>query len=217
MAAIDRSLGDLADRVRRAVRRSYWFSGLAWAYGVAVIVALLFPGDTTVTTSNGAIISGPWWMQPIGLPIFLSLNVVVGFAVHELLVARREALQESVAQSTSPPSSPSEGGWIRAIQESQKAVTRMKYVAEFAFIPLTLGLFADVQFCVMYLLSGTSVAGLSPYWFIPGALPVFLLAVPLYIVARRSIAGFQTRLDRQVGELARLEAEFLWRFTGPST
>ena len=38
--------------------------------------------------------------------------------------------------------------------------------------------------------------------------------IPLYLLAREWIASYQTLLDREVGELSRLEAEFLWRFTG---
>jgi hypothetical protein len=41
-----------------------------------------------------------------------------------------------------------------------------------------------------------------------------MLLVPLYFVARSWVRSYQARLDREVGELSRLEAEFLWRFTG---
>jgi len=209
ITAIDRDLGSLSDRLRGAVRRSYWFSVLAWAFGIAVAVGTLVPYQTTKVTAGGSTsTSGPAWTAPV---FFLSLTVILVFAVLALLVARREALAGEVPRSSTPTATQSEGGWVAAVQHAQKIVSRMKHVTEFSFVPLILGTLVMGVWGVSALLTGTR---LEPWGLALGVVPVALLAGALYLISRGWIGSYQTLLDRQVGELSHLEAEFLWRFTG---
>jgi hypothetical protein len=208
IATIDRDLGSLTNRLLSAARRSYWFSGLAWAFGIAVLVGLLVPYQTTTVTSSGSTSSsGPGWTVPV---VFLSLTVVLALALLALLIARREALSGGSAGSPAPAASQSEGGWVVAVQRAQRTVTVMKNVAEFSFVPLLLGTLILGEWGISVVV-GTN---LSAWWPLIGAVPVALLAAALYLITREWIRSYQTLLDRQVVELSRLEAEFLWRFTG---
>jgi hypothetical protein len=209
IAIVDQELGSLADRLRGAVRRSYWFSGLAWAFGIAVLVGLLVPYRTvTVSSSGTSSSSGPGYTEPI---VFLGLIVVLACAVLVLALARREALTGEVPGSSAPPVSQSEGGWVGAVQRAQRTVTRTKYVTEFSFVPLILGTLLLGAWGVSTLLVGTVA---DSWWPAVGVGPAVLLGVGLYLAGQQWIGSFQARLDRQVDELSHLEAEFFWRFPG---
>jgi hypothetical protein len=209
IATIDQELGRLADRLRGAVRWSYWFSGLAWAFGIGVLIGLLIPYQTMEVTSSGtSSTSGPGYTAPA---VFLALIVVLACSVLILVLARREALTGDTPGSSSLPVSRSEGGWVAAVQRAQKAVTRMKYVTEFSFLPLVWGTLLLGEWGISTLLPGHV---LQSWWPAIGVVPVVLLAFGLYLTSRHWIGSFQARLDRQVGQLSHLEAEFFWRFPG---
>jgi hypothetical protein len=225
IAAVDRGLASFSDRIRGAARRSYWFSWLSWGFVFAVsactvllvLIDLEFAVTVTTTTASGTstTTTGPWW----GLPVAVAPAVaLLALAIRELLLARREELRW-VAVGGSPgtaPASASEGGWVTAVQQAQKTVTQIKNETEFSFLPLFLGMLGLGEIALGVSLSGLNLGLFSFVWVIGGAVPVCLLVVPLYLIARRWTRGYQALLDHQVSELSRLEAEFLWRFTGSS-
>ena len=94
--------------------------------------------------------------------------------------------------------------------------THAKSEVEWSFVPLVLGWFGLAEFFfigVEQTLSNnaTTVAILvGPLV----ALASLVLLWPLYLGAREWVVGYQSVLDRQVGELSRLEAEFFWQFAG---
>jgi hypothetical protein len=220
--SIDRGLASLSERIRRAARRSYRFSWFSWGFVFAIALSTglftlidfyfqittmtTFPGGSSSTSSD------PWWAVPVAL---LPSVVLLALAVRELLVARREAARGAVpaVPSADAPASQTEGGWIVAVQQAQKTITHMKNETEFSFVPLVLGAFSVGGAAALLLPAETLLMG---YWVVVllGVGAALVLVLPLYVLARGWISGYQTLLDRQVGELSRLEAEFLWRFTG---
>jgi hypothetical protein len=228
IAAVDQGLGALSDRIRRAARRSYWFSWFSWGFLISLSISTIlvtyiyleFAVTTVASTPSGVstVTSGPWWAFPVGyLPSF----VLLGLAVRELLLGRREARTGSPAPAGIPstPASQSEGGWIAAVQQAQKSVTHMKNETDFSFVPLVLGVLAlgEIGLSSLLLFTGESLAiGALAVVLVTvlGALAFILPLVPLYLIGRAWVRSYQTLLDRQVGDLSRLEAEFLWRFMG---
>jgi len=205
IAAIDRELRSLSDRLNGAVRWSNWFSGLAWAFGIAVFVALILPVQTTNGTSSS---SGPAYTL---LAVLLAIIVLLALAVLALLLGRREALGGESPRASRSPASQSERGWVVAVQQTQRMVTTTKQFAELSFLPLVLGTFVVGEWGISVLLRGTSLEAVSiPFGIVPAA----LLGIVLYLATRQWIGRFQALLDHQVGELSRLEAEFIWRFSG---
>ena len=211
IAAIDGGMKRLEDHIHRTARRSWRFSILSWIFGVAVAILLIIPVQTTTMTSSGATqSSGPaWYAYPI---VFLGFIALLAVIVLEFFLARREALHMRVGGPVNSPQPSVEGGWVLAVQESQKVLTRMTNVVEFSLLPLAFGVLVLGVAGVSDLVAGTSLA---QFWWLPiGLVPAVLLVPSLYVLAHRWVGGFQQLLDRQVHELGLLEAEFIWRFTG---
>lgn len=211
IAALDAGMKRLEDHIHRTARRSWRFSILSWIFGMAVAILLIIPVQTTTMTSSGATqSSGPvWHAYPI---VFLGLIALLVVIVLEFFLARREALHVPVGDLENFPQPPLEGGWISAVQGSQKALTRMKNVVEFSLLPLGFGVLILGVAGVANLVVGTSLAQF--WWFPIGLVPAVLLVPSLYVLAHRWVGGFQQLLDRQVHDLGHLEAEFIWRFAG---
>jgi hypothetical protein len=222
--SIDRGLATLSERIRRAARRSYRFSWFAWGFvfsiGLSVtlfaLIGLYFAVTVTTMIPGGGTSSStgdPVWAIPVAL---LPPVVLLALAVRELVVARREGLRGTppAVPATHPPASQTEGGWVAAVQQAQKTVTHMKNETEFSFVPLVLGGFTVGGLAALFLPASGAYGWYLVGEFALGIGAALALVLPLYVLARRWIAGYQSLLDRQVGELSRLEAEFLWRFTG---
>jgi len=212
-------------RARAVARRSRRFSWLAWGSlfamygGLAVFVVLGLHFSTVVTTTlpgGGTSTSTvlPLWVYPVGAT---PPAVVFALAIRELFVARRES------RGPPPPSPPGEEsdspGWTVQAVESQKLLERAKGETEMSFLPLAFGFLgagglAGTLVGARLLTassSGAAVAVLPPT---VGALLAVGLLWPLYAYARDWIGDCQKELEREVREVARLEAEFLWRFAG---
>jgi hypothetical protein len=213
-------LGESRRRVDAQVRRAHRFSWLSWGFLFAlafgevllVIFELVFP----VVTSNGTSYSStsPFWGP---FAAFAPAVVVLALAIRELFLGRREAREVSPA---GPPKRPEPGiapTWIEEVRDAQARLTRGASEIEWSFVPLVLGFIAFAE-------AGVSLAADAAG--LPGSVTVFLVASvgglvlgvapvwPLYRVARQWIRAGQERLELQSRELARLEAEFLWRFAG---
>jgi hypothetical protein len=212
--------------IRSGARRSRRFSWFCWlfvfaiflGYALATVIGVLFPVVVTTQLGNGVETSStfPWWTYPLS---FSPAVVLLALAVREVLVGRSE-LRNGSAPSTFRKRKlahvAEDPGWTGTVQRCQKMVTHAKNEVEFSFVPLVLGLFSLVEFVALFVLSGLSLAG-GAYWILAGpaiALPALALLWPLYRAAKGWIASYQRLLDHHVGELARLEAEFLWRFAG---
>jgi len=206
-------------------RRSRRFSWFCWGFlfagygGLALysIIAVLFPVVTTVTSSTGTMTTStaPLWSIPVAALPGVSLFVL---AFREVIVGRHER-----DLGTSPVSGPSgpgdEGtsvGWTETVQRCQQRVTHAKSEVEWSFVPLVLGVFGYVEIVASLLLEVLFPA-LGLFYIILGpvlALVGVILLLPLYQYAKGWISDYQLLLNVQVGELSKLEAEFLWRFAG---
>lgn len=159
--------------------------------------------------------SFPAWGAAVSL---LPALVMLALAVRELLVGERESVPARVPSDASRPAGPEESapGSVETVQQAQRLISHAKSETEFSFVPLFLGVYGAGA------LAGSEVVG----WLAPSAgaftvlvssvvaVPCLLALWPLYRIANRWIGGLQRLLDRQVGELTRLETEFLWRFAG---
>ncbi|MGD0587581.1 MAG: hypothetical protein ABSA63_02145 [Thermoplasmata archaeon] len=211
-------LSTAAGRIDLAARRSRRFSWYCWGFlfgtyaGLLVfsILANLFQVVTTTTTSQGVSVTTtyPWWDLPVSAAIPVALLLL---AVREVVLGRRELRMPPTSTGTSELTL----GWTEAVQQCQRKITHAKSETEWSFVPLVLGLFSLTEVCVFILFDFISPTGTSTILIAPvvgfGSLA---LLWPLYRAARKWIGSYQRLLDRQVGELARLEAEFLWRFAG---
>jgi len=211
-------LSTVARQIDSAARRSRRFSWYCWGFlfgtyaGLFLygILAAAFAVVTTTITSQGSSTTStaPWWALPVAMVI---PAVLLLLAVREVVLGRREL--------RTPPSSTGTAelnlGLTETVQQCQRKVTHAKSETEWSFVPLVLGLFSLTEICVFLVFEFISPAATLTVLIAPlvgfGSL-AFLW--PLYRAARNWIGPYQGLLDRQVGELARLEAEFFWRFAG---
>ncbi|MGA8604291.1 MAG: hypothetical protein WB788_04405 [Thermoplasmata archaeon] len=211
-------LSAAAGRIDLAARRSRRFSWYCWGFlfgtyaGLLVfsILATLFQVVTTTTTSQGVSVTTtyPWWILPVSAAIPVALLLL---AVREVVLGRRELRMPP----TSPGASELTLGWTETVQQCQRKITHAKSETEWSFVPLVLGLFSLAEICVFILSDSISPNGNITILIAPVVgLASLALLWALYRAARNWIGSYQGLLDRQVGELARLEAEFLWRFAG---
>ena len=230
IAGVQDGLRELATRVRAATWRSNRFSWFAWGFlfavaaseALIVLFLLLFPVVTTTTTSLGSssTTTVPFWALPVALtPAVLTL----GLAIRELLLARREAQGAPLSRFAPRPDAEelADPGWTLLVQKAQQRITQAKSETDWSFVPILLGglgfaelvignavlvfgLFSNLSIPLIFIIPATAAVSLVLFW-------------PLYRVARRWIRGYQTLLDRQVGDLSQLESDFLWRFVGTQT
>jgi hypothetical protein len=211
-------LSAAAGRIDLAARRSRRFSWYCWGFlfgtyaGLLVFdfVATLFAVVTTTTTSQGVSVTTtyPWWALPVSAAIPVALLLL---AVREVVLGRRELRMPPTSTGTSELTV----GWTETVQQCQRKITHAKSETEWSFVPLVLGLFSLTEICVFIFFDVISPTGPTTILIAPVVgLGALALLWPLYRAARKWIGSYQGLLDRQVGELARLEAEFLWRFAG---
>ena len=217
-------LAQLDGRIRAMARRSRRFSWFCWGFlfgvygGLALysVVSILFPTVTTIYTTNGSMTTytSPWWSIPVAA---IPGIVLIVLAVREVVLGCYEAGRStaSPARFAADPEGASTG-WTETVQRCQQRVSHAKSEVEWSFVPLVLGVFgyAEIFASLVFQLAFPSV-GL--YYIILGpatALASLILLWPLYRRAKRWISDYQVVLNQQVGELSKLEAEFLWRFAG---
>jgi hypothetical protein len=211
-------LSTAAGRIDLAARRSRRFSWYCWGFlfgtyaGLLIfsLLAALFAVTTTTTTSNSVSVTTtyPWWDLPVSAAIPVALLLL---AVREVVLGRREMRMPP----TSTGASELTLGWTETVQQCQRKITHAKSETEWSFVPLVLGLFSLAEICVFILSESISPTETITVLIAPVVgLGSLALLWPLYRAARKWIGSYQGLLDRQVGELARLEAEFLWRFAG---
>jgi len=223
IAGVQDELRALAIRVRAAAWRSYRFSWFAWGFLVATIageglIVLAYIFLPVVTTAPTPTLGGsyttftlPIWVVPLTQTPAL---VVLGLAIRELLLARREA-QGSPLSPYAPHLSAEEAedpSWTFLVQKAQQRITHAKNETDWSFPPILVGGFVFAELLIVNLLPSGALL-----FFVVLPLTGALLSVLfwlLYRVARRWIRGYQTLLDRLVGEFATLESEFFWHFVG---
>jgi len=227
-AGISRHLSSLADHIDRMARRSRRFSWYSWGFlfltyggfAIATVLGALFPQVTTTVSGNGVSTTTtfPEWAIPVGMIPALFL---LALAIRELIVGRREA------QSSWPTRSghvvrgpePQPPNWTETVQQCQQKISHAKSEVEWSFLPLVFGSLGIGELIISYL---SQVSGIVlPFVYVVLApllalAPTLALALPLYFGSRRWVPELQKELNRQVGEVTRLEAEFLWRFGGAS-
>jgi hypothetical protein len=225
IAGVQVGLHVLATRARAAAWRSYRFSWFAWGFlfaalaseGLLVLFDLLFPvvASTTTTMGTSTTTTGPIWAAPVAL---VPAIVMLGLAIRELLLARREDLGAPLSRYAPRPSAEELGdqGWTTLVQRAQQQITHAKNETDWSFVPILLG---GLAFAELLIASLVSTAGLFSNLLAASIiLPPTIAAVslvlfwPLYRVARGWIRGYQTLLDQAVADLSQLESEFLWRF-----
>ena len=219
---VGHQLSAMEQQIRSAARHSRNFSWFCWiflfagtfGYLLTAVIGILFP----LTVMNGTQSSStyPWWNIPVS---FAPAVLFLALAVREVVRGRREARTGIVAPSRRARTGRTEEaslGWTETVQRCQQMVTHAKSEAEWSFVPLVLGLFGVAEFFFFVILEATLTI-LPPDEFLVApvaALSVLAFLWPFYTAAKRWIGTYQTLLNRQVGELSRLEAEFLWRFAG---
>lgn len=228
-AGIGGHLSDSGARIQQVARRSRRFSWYSWgflivslvSFSLAPIVGSYYP--TTVTTTTLTSVSYyttlPWWVVPLGLAAPLTL---VALAVREVALGRRESRAEPVGPSSAIRTTTDEGppNWTEVVQRSQKMLTHSKSEVEWSFVPIVLGFVGAVGWLFDMADQLLPPTANNAQWVFYGpvvALPLLALLWPLYRAAREWIGAYQSLLDRQVGEISRLEAEFLWRFGGAAS
>jgi len=218
-------LADLANRVRRLGERSRRFSWYSWGflflvYGgltLASVIGYLFPQVTTTVSGNGISTSTtfPAWDLPVSMLPAVALFVL---AVREVILGRREARLDRPIRSRrfATGSLPMVSNWTETVQQCQQKITHAKSDVEWSFLPLVLGGFGIAQITIFALAQAASTSLMISFVVLEPLALVAALAVilPLYFASRHWVPEFQRQLDRQVGEVTRLEAEFLWRFGG---
>ncbi len=200
-------------------RRARRFSWLCWGFLFAlalgelllVTLELLFAPSTLSGSSTST--TGAAWGP------FLSYGpagVLLGLAVRELLVGRREARDGPGAVPTTE-GSPAAPSWIEEVRAAQQRLTRAASEIEWSFVPLVLGCIALAELAAALALSVTGPSTTATAVVLPGLLGLAIGVLPLwplYRIAQQWIRFGQERLELQSRELAQLEAEFLWRFIG---
>jgi len=226
ITGISRHLSTLADRVDRMARRSRRFSWYSWGflfltyggYALVAVLAALFPQVTTTVTNNGVSTSStfPEWALPVGM---MPALLVLALAVRELIVGRREAQvgrptrsgRAALGPEPQPPI------WTETVQQCQQKISHAKSEVEWSFFPLAFGSLGIGELVISYLTQASGIT-LPLVYVVLGPLlalaPTLALTLSLYFASRRWVPEFQKELNRQVGEVTRLEAEFLWRFAG---
>ncbi|MGA8091713.1 MAG: hypothetical protein WB984_04385 [Thermoplasmata archaeon] len=221
IAGVQDELRALAIRVRAAAWRSYRFSWFTWGFlvatiageGLVVLTYVLFPVVTTTSTLGGSYTTFtlPIWIVPLTQTPAVA---VLGLAIRELLLARREA-QGSPLSPHAPHLSAEEAedpSWTFLVQKAQQRITHVKNETDWSFPPILVG---GLVFAELLIVNVLPSGALLFFVLLPltGAVLSVLLWL-LYRIARRWIRGYQTLLDRLVGEFATLEAEFFWHFAG---
>lgn len=224
-ADIGGHLSTLDGRTQALARRSRRFSWFCWAFLFAVYASLLlyayiaaaFAVVTTTTTAYGTSSSSvtPWWALPVSAIPGIAL---LSLAVREALLGDRDADRGAVAtvRASRPTPDATAAGWTETVQHCQQRVTHAKSEVEWSFVPLVLGWFAFVELYVIFLLQyiSTTIPALAVFVGPAIAFGSLIVLWPLYRFAKEWVRGYQLLLDQQVGELSKLEAEFLWRFAG---
>ena len=225
IAEVGDHLTGLDARTSSLERRSRRFSWYSWLFLFATFTSFLLYGVlanafevTTTTVSASGItvtVAVPWWVLDVSLSPALAFVVL---AIREVVLGRRET-----GSPTGPVGVPGAGdptgsplNWTEVVQRCQKRVSHSKSEVEVAFVAWVLGLFTLAEFYASSVLVN-DYPGLATSSILVGpivGLCSLVLLWPLYRYAKRWVAADQTVLDRQVGELSRLEAEFLWRFAG---
>jgi hypothetical protein len=221
VTGIGNHLSDLEGRIRALSRRTRRFSWLSWGLlfavylGVAVWAIIAVYVTFAIASGGGTATTSAWWDV---LVLFIPGGVLLYFVVREAVMGRREFSRGTTAPSPGdrPEPEPGSAGWTETVQRCQQRLTHAKSEVEWSFVPLVLGWFALVEFAAAGVQSVLVPWGNSIFTLVDPvvAIGALLLLWPLYRYAREWVAEYQRLLDRQVGELSKLEAEFLWRFTG---
>jgi hypothetical protein len=227
--AAQAGLNESRRRVDAQVRRGRWFSWFCWGFLIAfalgevliVVFELVFPMVTTTVTSSGTSTSttAPVWGPIVA---FAPAVILLGLALRELILGRRESLRGSSSSSRAETDLSVAPPWTEEIRIAQERLTRGASEIEWSFVPLVLGFLALGELAVSFALSGTGSSGspsallvLGP---ILGGLALGVLPIgPIYRAAKQWIRSGQERLELQSRELTLLEAEFLWRFAGAAS
>ncbi len=220
IAGVQYELRALAIRVRAAAWRSYRFSWFAWGFLVAtiageglVVLAYVFAVVTTTTTPGGTYTTStlPIWVVPLAQAPAV---VVLGLAIRELLLARRE-VQGSPLSPYAPHLSAEEAedpSWTILVQKAQQRITHAKNETDWSFPPILVG---GIVFAELLIVNVLPSSAFLFFVILPSTVAVLsVLFWLLYRIARRWIREYQTLLDRLVGEFATLESEFFWHFAG---
>ena len=228
-AGIGQHLSDLAARIQQVARRSRRFSWYSWGFlfvcfgsvYLASYLGSLYAVTVTTSTLGGVSVytTLPWWTPLVGLAPPLA---VLALGVREVVLGRRESERETASANSTQRATAEESppNWTEVVQQNQKALTHSKSEVEWSFVPLILGFFGAVEVAIELIVQMLPPSPNPAIWVLVGpaiALPSLAMLWPLYRVARRWVGSFQTLLDRQVGEITRLEAEFLWRFGGAAS
>ena len=221
IAGVQDELRALAIRVRAAAWRSYRFSWFAWGFlvatiagvGLVVLAYVFFPVVTTTPTLGGSetTFTLPLWVVPLTQAPAV---VVLGLAIRELLLARREA-HGSALSRYAPQLSAEEAedpSWTFLVQKAQDRITHAKNETDWSFPPILVGGLVLAELLIVNFLTSGPLLFFVLLPLTGGILSVLFWL--LYRIARRWIRGYQTLLDRLVGEFATLESEFFWHFAG---
>lgn len=220
IAGVQDELRALAIRVRAAAWRSYRFSWLTWGFLVAtiageglVVLAYVSAVITSTTTAGGTSTTStlPIWVVPLTQ---IPAVVVLGLAIRELLLARRET-QGSPLSRYAPHLSAEEAedpSWTLLVQKAQERITHAKNETDWSFPPILVGGLVFAELLIVNVLPSSVLLFVVVFPLTAAVLSVLFLL--LYRIARRWIRGYQTILDRLVGEFSTLESEFFWHFAG---
>lgn len=217
---IEGQLSTVRDRVRSTARGSRRFYWLSWGYLIGTVgaaiasyfisIQLLVQNAGTGASSGNAY---PFW--GLVLPLIPAFGLLA-LAIGQLWVGyrgSRTGFTSSPEGRVSASAPVDDMTWTELVQRAQKDLTQARGHAVSGFIPLLLGTLVLCGSSVAYQSSGIAF-GVTYAVFVPEVGLVLLLALlPLYLVARRWVARYQSLLDREVGELSRLESEFRSRFT----
>jgi hypothetical protein len=217
-------LAESRRRVDAQVRRGRRFSWFAWgflfAFGFGEVLVsllfLLFPMVTTTVSGSGTSTTSapPAWGVIVA---FAPAAVLLGLAVRELVLGRREARGGPPPGRTTDPDPSNAPPWIEEIRVAQQRLTRGASEIEWSFVPLVLGFIAFAELGVASGLASANFSGAGLTFVIPSVAGLLIGIVPLwplYRIAKQWIRAGQERLELQSRRLVQLEVEFLWRFAG---
>ncbi|HXY46376.1 MAG TPA: hypothetical protein VEG66_02900 [Thermoplasmata archaeon] len=223
---LNQHLASLDGRVGSMARRSRRFSWLSWGFLFATylgvflwaIIGILFPVVTVTTLTGGGTSTTttfPWWDFPV---LSVPPVAMLAFAFRELFLGRRETSKRTNGPIGNDPKEFGgyAAGWTGTVQRCQQRITHAKSEVEWSFVPIVLGWFSFV-WIGLAALESVLAPGIGPVavlLFPLVGLASIVLLYPLYRYAKGWIAQYQELLNRRVGELSKLEAEFLWRFAG---